>query len=155
MVFPECDLSTQPGRRRVINSLALVPCGTLVPGVDAVGGRARAELSTGWREPWRSWLDSDATAPPSSPPPSRGAQFFSQRILRGWFITFEYSCDRRRLQNPPLSPQQQINRRLPAQKPGEVSRRASPRFIKLLAVLKTSARFGWEPGQPGRPVTCC
>lgn len=27
----------------------------------------------------------------------------------------------------------------------------SPRaFIKLLAALKTSAGFGWEPGQPGR-----
>lgn len=43
------------------------------------------------------------------------------------------------LAKPAPSPQQQINTRLPAQKPGEVSRRTSLRFIKLLAVLKTSA----------------
>lgn len=48
-------------------------------------------------------------------------------------------------------PQQQINRRLPAQKPGEVSRlSASLSFIKLLAAFKTSAGFGWEPEQPGK-----
>lgn len=46
------------------------------------------------------WLDLDAKAPPRP----LGGQLFPQRILRGWFITSEYSCDRRRRQNPPPAP---------------------------------------------------
>lgn len=41
--------------------------------------------------------------PSQLPTPSR-SPVFSQRILRGWFITFEYSCDGRCLQNPPPAP---------------------------------------------------
>lgn len=76
---------------------------------EAEGGQGRAgrgraeqeqEEEDEEEECLRGWLDS---ATPSSPP-APGAQLFSQRILRGWFITFEYSGDRRRSQNPPPAP---------------------------------------------------